>query len=236
MRRKSSGKLLLEVCVDSVESAIAAQKGGAGRIELCADLSSGGITPSAGMITAARNCLSIGLHVMIRPRGGDFCYSSAEFSVMQRDIIAARQFGADGVVFGILNRNGTVDTGRTRKLVALSRPLPVTFHRAFDAVADPFQALEEIIDMGIDRILTSGQATTAIKGVNVIGKLVRQAASRIVVMPGSGITQKNVQSILGRTGATEIHACTGVARKVRGAVRFDTDPVKVRHFIAAMHR
>jgi copper homeostasis protein len=233
MMRKRSGKLLLEVCVDSVESAIAAQKGGAGRIELCANIASGGITPSAGMITAVRTCLSIGLHVMIRPRGGDFCYSPAEFSVMQRDIIAAKKFGADGVVFGILNSSGSVDVGRTRSLANLAHPLSVTFHRAFDAATDPLRALEEIISIGINRILTSGQAATAVKGVGLIGKLIRQAGPRIIIMPGSGVTEKNVQSIIGRAAVSEIHSYTGVSRKVRGTVT--ADAIKVRRFIAAMN-
>jgi copper homeostasis protein len=148
-----SKKFLLEVCVDSIESAIAAQEGGAARVELCDNLAEGGTTPSAGMIEAARQHLRIGLHVMIRPRGGDFCYSDIEFEVMKKDVLITKQLGADGVVFGLLKPDHTVDLERTRDLVQLARPLRVTFHRAFDLATDSLRALEDNISLVIERIL-----------------------------------------------------------------------------------
>ena len=150
------GKILLEICIDSVESAANSERGGADRVELCAGLPEGGTTPSAGMIAAVRKKIEIGLHVMIRPRGGDFCYSADEFGIMQRDILIAKQLGANGVVFGILNIDGTVDKDRMRQLIDMARPLKVTCHRAFDMSCDLEQALEDLVEVGADRVLTSG--------------------------------------------------------------------------------
>lgn len=208
-----SQKLLLEVCVDSIESALAAQEGGAARVELCDNLLEDGTTPSAGMIEVARQYLRIGLHVMIRPRGGDFYYSDIEFEVMKKDILIAKQLGADGVVFGLLKPDHTVDLGRTRYLVQLARPLRVTFHRAFDLATDSFQALEDIISLGIERILTSGHAQTALAGLSLITRLVESAAGRAIIMPGSGITPQNARTILAASGADEIHAGSAVSIK-----------------------
>ncbi|MCC7306747.1 MAG: copper homeostasis protein CutC, partial [Acidobacteria bacterium] len=163
---------LLEVCVDSVESAFAAEKGGADRVELCDNLVEGGTTPSAGSIEAARERLSIKLHVIVRPRGGDFLYSDIELDVMKRDILTAKDLGADGVVIGVLNADGTIDREHTRELVEIARPMSVTFHRAFDMTREPFEAMETLIDLGIDRILTSGQEPGAEKGVELIRELV----------------------------------------------------------------
>lgn len=205
MRATSSRKFLLEVCVDSVESAIAAQEGGAARVELCDNLIAGGTTPSAGMIELARQHLTIALHVIIRPRGGDFCYSDLEFEIMQRDIEIAKELGANGIVIGLLKPNGTVDVKRTRALIEQARPLSVTFHRAFDMTRDPFEALETLIELGVDRILTSGQEATVIEGLDLIGELIARAADRIIIMPGGGISERNIQKVLAATGAKEVH-------------------------------
>ena len=154
--------MLIEACVDSVESAVAAENGGAERVELCAALLEGGLTPSAGAIALAREKLGIGLHVIIRPRGGDFLYTDGEHTVMLRDIDAAKKAGADGVVVGVLDANAQVDEARTRELVESARPMSITFHRAFDMTRDPLAALETLVDLGIDRILTSGREESAL--------------------------------------------------------------------------
>jgi len=202
---------LLEICVDSVESAIAAQAGGADRVELCANLNEDGTTPSAGMIEVARQSLSIGLQVLIRPRGGNFCYSDFEFETMKKDLAVARTLGADGVVVGMLDSAFTVDVARMRELVELARPLRVTFHRAFDVVVDPLQALELLIELRIDRILTSGQAKTAMEGLTRIVQLAQKAAGRLSIMPASGINTQNIRQILAETGANEIHVGSAVS-------------------------
>ena len=201
--------ILLEACVDSVESAVAAQQGGAGRVELCADLLEGGCTPSAGTIQLARRQLDIRLHVIIRPRGGDFCYSDAEFEVMKLDVELCKRIGADGVVIGILNPDGTVDAGRTRSLVELARPLSVTFHRAFDMTRDPDEALEALIGIGVDRILTSGHEPSALEGLDMLAALVERAGGRIAIMAGGGINSHNVARIVAASGVTEVHAHAG---------------------------
>jgi copper homeostasis protein len=202
---KMSQPIRFEVCVDSVEGAVAAQQGGAHRVELCDNLIEGGTTPSLGTIEFTRQHISIGLQVIIRPRGGDFCYSELEFAVMKRDIALARQTGADGIVTGVLNPDGTVDTTRTGELIALARPLNVTFHRAFDMTRDPFEAVEALIALGVDRVLTSGQDASALEGLGLITALVRCAGDRIIVMPGGGITERNISRILEQTGAREVH-------------------------------
>ncbi|MCB0060498.1 MAG: copper homeostasis protein CutC [Caldilineaceae bacterium] len=195
----------VEICVDSVEGAMAAQVGGAQRVELCDNLVEGGTTPSSGMIALARQQITIGLNVIIRPRGGDFCYSELEFAVMQHDITQAKALGADGVVIGLLRPDGTIDTERTAILVALARPLPVTFHRAFDMTANADQALEDLIALGVDRVLTSGHEQTAVDGLEQIAALVKQANARIIVMPGGGITEENAALIVQQSGVREIH-------------------------------
>ena len=196
---------MIEVCVANIQSAIAAQEGGAKRVELCDNLYEGGTTPSYATIKLARNKLDIGLNVMIRPRGSDFCYSDLEFEMMKEDIRICKDLGADGVVFGILSTDGNVDIKRTKQLVELARPMSVTFHRAFDATVDPFQALEDIIDLGIHRILTAGQKNTVPEGLDLIKKLIEKAANRIIIMPGSGINEKNIKEIRDLTGAKEFH-------------------------------
>ncbi len=208
-------KFIVEICTDSVEGAVAAQVGGAQRIELCDNLIEGGTTPSAGAIALARQQLTIGLHVIIRPRGGDFCYSDLEFEVMKFDIAQAKQLGADGVVIGLLNPDGTIDKARTAELVALARPLSVTFHRAFDMTVDPQQALEDLIDLGIDRVLTSGQESSALEGLDLITALVKQAGERIIVMPGGGVNARNLTRIVAQSGVKEAHMTANSAVESR---------------------
>jgi copper homeostasis protein len=205
MTSDSPKRLILEVCVDSVESAVAAQEGGADRVELCDNLLEGGTTPSAGTIQLARKHLTIGLNVIIRPRGGDFDYSDLEFDVMKADVQIAKNLGANGVVIGILTKDGTVDMERTRTLVELARPMSVTFHRAFDMTRDPHEALESLINLGVDRVLTSGQENSVLEGLDLIADLVQKAEERIVVMPGGGITERNFDKIIAQSGAREAH-------------------------------
>jgi len=197
--------ILFEACVDSVESAIAAQAGGADRVELCADLLEGGITPSAGLIYLARQHLKIPMHVLVRPRGGDFCYSDIEFTQMKLDIEIIKQQGAEGAVFGILMPDGTVDWERTVALVTLARPMSVTFHRAFDMARDPFEALETLVELGIERILTSGQAVSALEGAAIIKELAQRAGERIIIMAGAGVNEKSVGDVVRQTGVREVH-------------------------------
>lgn len=197
--------MLIEACVDSVESAVAAERGGAGRVELCQALLEGGLTPSAGAVSLAREKLGIGLNVIIRPRGGDFLYTGAEHESMLRDIDSAKSLGADGVVIGTLTAEGEVDGPRTRELAARARPMSVTFHRAFDMARDPFAALETLIELGIDRLLTSGQEESAVAGLDLLRDLIARAGDRIVVMPGGNIHDRNVEKIARATKAKELH-------------------------------
>lgn len=195
----------LEICIDSAESAVIAQTSGADRVELCANLLEGGTTPSYGMIKSTRAAIELELAVMIRPRGGDFCYSELEFAIMKHDIINAKKLGADCLVFGILRPDGTVDVARTKELVELAQPLETTFHRAFDLTSDPFQALEDIIATGIDRLLTSGLQQKAIEGKQLIKELIAIAKNRISIMPGSGVNHTNRDELLNFTLAHELH-------------------------------
>lgn len=194
-----------EVCVDSGEAALAAQEGGADRVELCSDLLEGGLTPTHGTLKVARQRLHIKIMAMVRPRGGDFCYSDVEFAVMREDLLAATSLGADGIVLGLLEPDGTIDRDRTRELVQLARPLPVTFHRAFDMTRDPFEALDVLIDLGVDRVLTSGQEPSVVEGLSLIAELAKRAGTRIIVMPGGGITARNVARVVAEAGVKEIH-------------------------------
>ena len=198
---------ILEVCVDSVCNAMTAQSAGAHRIEFCDNLSEGGTTPSPAQIEIARKKLQIKLYVIIRPRGGDFLYNETEFEIMKSDIHFCGKAGCDGVVTGLLHLDGTVDRERTAELVQIARhyAMGVTFHRAFDRCADLFLAMETIIEIGCERILTSGGYDTAIEGAEVIRRLIEKAAGRIVIMPGSGITPENVAGLFQKTGAKEFH-------------------------------
>ena len=194
-----------EIVVYNIESALKAQEGGADRIELCDNPSEGGTTPSYGTIEAVRQNVNLDVYVMIRPRGGDFHYSNYEFHCMKRDISQCQKISVDGVVFGILNPDGTLDKKRCKELIVKARPLKVTCHRAFDMTRDPFEALEDCIEAGFDRILTAGQQAQALKGADLIGELIKKANGRIAIMPGSGVNENTVQEILAKSKATEIH-------------------------------
>ncbi len=196
---------MLEVCVDSVESALNAEAGGADRVELCGNLPEGGTTPSAGLTASCCERLRIPVHVLIRPRGGDFVYSDIELDVMRRDIAVAHQHGAAGVVIGVLDAAGAIDIPRIRSLVAAARPLAVTFHRAFDFTADRDQALDDLIALGVDRLLTSGQAQRALEGTAVLARLGRRAAGRIAIAAGGGLSEENILAVIERTGVTHVH-------------------------------
>lgn len=199
-------EFMVEVCANGVESCLAAQQGGADRVELCAGIPEGGTTPSYGEIKVARRVLTTTrLHVIIRPRGGDFLYSDLEVERMAADIAVCRDLGVDGVVFGCLKADGTIDVEKNRYLMECSQGMSVTMHRAFDRAADPEQALEQIIALGFNRILTSGQQPKAIQGVDLLARLNRQAAGRIILMAGSGVTEQNIKEIRDVTGLNEFH-------------------------------
>jgi copper homeostasis protein len=196
----------LEVIGFGIENCIAAQEAGADRIELCENPLDGGTTCSYGTIATARKNVQIELYPIIRPRGGDFLYSDAEFDVMQRDVKLCKDLNCDGIVIGILTKDGKVDKKRCQQLVDLAYPLGVTFHRAFDRIVDPFAALEDIIEIGCERVLTSGQKETALEGADLIRQLIIKADDRIIIMPGSGVRSENIGQIAEITGAIEFHS------------------------------
>lgn len=195
----------LEICVDSVESAINAQAAGADRVEFCGNLIEGGTSPGYGSIVSARSNLSIGLHVIIRPRGGDFLYSDLEFDIMRRDIETCGECGVDGIVTGILLAGGNIDVERTAKLFEFAYPMSTTFHRAFDMCNDPVQGLEDVIAAGSSLLLTSGLKNKAQDGIELIRQLVIQADERIIIMPGGGIDETNIALIVTATKVKDIH-------------------------------
>lgn len=240
-----------EICANSADSCVAAQAGGAQRVELCAAMPEGGTTPSYGQIRVARKLIDIRLHVIIRPRGGDFLYTPSELDIMEEDIRMARRAGADGVVFGCLTPDGDLDMGAMKRLMKASEGMAVTFHRAFDYVRNPEQTLEELIGMGVDRVLTSGQQPTALQGAELLRKLTEQAGGRIVIMPGCGVNEKNIAELAARTGASEFHFSARENRESRmrlrnpalsmgGTVAIDeyqcpvTTPERVRNTIQAL--
>ena len=194
-----------EVVVYNIESALKAQEGGADRIELCDNPAEGGTTPSLGTVEVVRQNVTMDVYVMLRPRGGDFCYSSYEFYSMKRDLLQFQKLSVDGFVVGILNPDGTIDKKRCKELIDKARPLRVTCHRAFDMTRDPFEALEDCIEVGFSRILTSGQQLKAIEGVGLIRQLVEKAGNRISIMAGSGVNENTVQEIVSKTKVKEIH-------------------------------
>ena len=218
-------QVVLEICADSVESALAAQRGGAHRIELCSGLIEGGITPSSGLISTVCSRLSIPISVMVRPRGGDFCYGTDDFETMEQDVLTAKHLGAEGVVFGILRDDGQVDVERTRHLVNLARPLKVTFHRAFDMSRDLQESLEAMIAAGVDRVLTSGGEQRVEDGAPKVKELSRVAAGRIAIMAGGGITESNAHRVIVATGIRELHASAAVS--VSSPMRHRNDKISM---------
>jgi copper homeostasis protein len=215
----------IEVVVYSIESAIAAEHGGADRIELCDNLSEGGTTPSIGIINTVKQNLKIPLHVMIRPRGGDFLYSSHDFEAMKTDIEYCKKSKVDGVVFGILNADAGIDKNRCKELVTLARPMSVTFHRAFDMSSNFPQSLEDIIDCGFNRILTSGGKQNAIDGADQIASLIEQAGNRIIIMPGGGVRKENILELYKKSGAKEFHVS---ARKIiQSSMQYQNAEIKM---------
>ncbi|HHW80337.1 MAG TPA: copper homeostasis protein CutC [Bacteroidales bacterium] len=195
----------IEICANSVASCLEAQKGGAYRVELCAGIPEGGTTPSYGEIAVARELLNIKLNIIIRPRGGDFLYSDVEHKTMLHDIEIAKKLGVDGVVIGCLKADGTIDMERNRELIAAAEGMSVTFHRAFDMCKNPFESLEQIIALGCDTLLTSGQQPTAIEGISLLSQLVEKAGDRIIIMPGSGVNEDNIAILADETKAKEFH-------------------------------
>lgn len=197
---------IIEICANSAQSCVEAEAGGAKRVELCAGIPEGGTTPSYGEIRMAQRLISkIDINVIIRPRGGDFLYTEAEIGSMLLDIELCKQLGVHGVVFGCLTKEGDIDVPLMRRLIETAAPLSVTCHRAFDVCRDPFRAMEELIDLGCDRILTSGQQSDAVKGIPMIKQLVERADDRIIIMPGCGVREENIALIEQETGAKEFH-------------------------------
>jgi copper homeostasis protein len=206
--------ILVEACVDAIDAAREAERGGAGRIELCGELLQGGVTPSAGLVAAVWDKIDIPLFMLVRPRVGDFLYGDDELDVMRRDIEQAKSLGVDGVAVGALTADGDVDVPSMRSLIELARPMSVTFHRAFDFVRDQDAAMEALMELGVDRVLTSGGAPTAAEGTASLARLVHRAGARLIVMAGGSITAENAGEIVAATGVREVH--------VRGAGRVDS--------------
>lgn len=204
-----ASSILLEVSVETAQAAVAAERGGAQRIELCAQLNVGGLTPSEKLVRLTRESVRVPIFAMIRPRPDDFVYSQEELSQMRRDIVAVQRLGMDGIVLGILTRERHVDINRTRELVIAAQPLPVTFHRAFDDVADVNAALDDVIETGAARILTSGGAASAAVGIENVARLVAAAGQRVVILPGGGINASNALHVARQSGAREIHSGLG---------------------------
>ncbi|MAE19958.1 copper homeostasis protein CutC [Candidatus Poribacteria bacterium] len=220
---------IVEICLEDIESAIAAQCGGADRIELCDNLAVGGTTPSIGMIQQVRQQLQIDLQVLVRPRGGDFCYTDLEFGVMKADVEAAKSAGADGIVTGILNTDGTIDVQRTQELIRLALPIPVTFHRAFDHTPNPLSALETLAGYGISRILSSGQASSAYEGLSLLSQLQKTARGRISIMAGGGVNSWNAPQIVRQARISEIHTGSSCMQRLPGKMSPQHTGVTIDH-------
>lgn len=218
-------KILLEVCCGSIDDGIEAERGGADRVELCSALFLGGLTPSLGTIIEAKARLKIPVMVMIRPRGGGFCYTQREAAVMERDATMAVEQGAEGIVFGVLTRDGSIDMARCRRLQRLIGERQAVFHRAFDVAPDPFKALDQLVDLGITRILTSGQQNTVPEGAALIKRLIDYAGDRVEILPGGGILPYNLRQVVEWTGCKQIHltafkTCLDPSTQSRASVTF----------------
>lgn len=222
-----------EVCVESLDFAIAAERGGADRVEICSEIACGGVTPTEQFIQQACDQLDIAVHVLIRPRAGDFCYSDGEFETMKRDIACGKQLGARGIVVGVLDHRSEVDVERTRLLVRCASPLPVTFHKAFDYCPSLETSLESVVATGANRILTSGGQGLATDGISRLAWLVRSAGERLVIMAGGGIRASNVRDITHQTGVREIHTSLG-ASAVIDAHEFESRVRNLRGFLASL--
>ena len=216
----------IEICCGSIQSAANAKAGGAVRVELCQGLVEGGTTPSPATIQYAVRELGLKVFVLVRPRGGDFCYNELEVKTMEEDVAFCKEAGASGIVVGFLHPDGSIDTELTRRFVELSAPLPVTFHRAFDECADPLNALEQIIECGCARVLTSGCKPTAMEGAEMLQQLVKQADGRITILAGSGVTPENAVTLREKTGVKEIH---GSCKKTRPDGAWETDTEEETH-------
>jgi copper homeostasis protein len=238
--------VILEIAANSVASALAAQEGGAGRVELCTALELGGLTPSHAQIALVRERLRIPLYVLVRPRAGDFFYSDLECETMQRDIEACMSLGCDGVVLGVLDAEGNIDMPRCRTLISAADNMGVTFHRAFDLTRDPLSSLEDVIQLGCERVLTSGAQASALEGAPLIRQLVERSAGRIVVMPGAGVAAGNIGKLREMTGAGEFHASAkrqhpsgmrwqpALLKDMQGGER-RSDVEQVRNMVAALN-
>lgn len=203
--------IVLEVCAFNIQSCIVAEKAGAARVELCDSPVEGGTTPSHGTIQRTREKVSIELYPIVRPRAGHYWYDDNEFAIMKRDILVCKELGCDGISTGISLQNGEIDTERLKQLVDLAYPMGVTCHRVFDRTPDPFKALEQLIDCGCERVLTSGQKSAAPDAADILAKLVQQAGGRIIIMPGAGIRSSNIGELIKVSGATEYHTSARVA-------------------------
>lgn len=219
----TAGGILIEACVESVDESLAAEEGGADRLELCANMDVGGTTPSAELYSAVRATVALPIAMMVRPRGGSFVYSREELASMCDDVARARELAADAIVLGVLDRTGAVDAKHTRELVARAGETPVTFHKAFDEIDDQLRALDVLIDCGVARLLTSGGQAAAIDGADRLARLVERAAGRITIMAGGKVRAPNVRELVARTGVQEVHArCTTDPRRIAdiaGALR-----------------
>lgn len=215
--------MLLEICVFNMATAIAAEKAGADRLELCENYANGGTTPSYGYLKTVREKVQIPVFPMIRPRGGDYFHTGDEIGIIRKDILLCRELGFEGVVLGLLNPDGTIDRDNTARLVEAAYPLEVTFHRAFDRCKDPFEALETIIGCGCNRILTSGQEPKVTEGLSMVKQLVDQADGRIIIMPGSGLNSSNVANIIATAGVTEVH--TSARIRVPSATQYRNEKI-----------